>query len=118
MKNTLLTLITLSALSGCAALMVPTPQAARLSDQTLTLALNTGEVCRVQWRAAPEGQLCGFDYRVTEVTKPNLLRQLFTGLTSALGAEGAVPPQGEVVLTSAAGLTYRFVSPPPVDLND
>lgn len=118
MKNAFLALITVSALSGCAALLVPTPQSARLSDQTLTMVLNTGEVCRVQWRAAPEGELCGFGYRVTEVAKPNVLRQMFTGLTAALGAEGSVPPQGEVVLTSAAGLTYRFVSPPPVDLND
>jgi hypothetical protein len=118
MKNTLLTLITLATLSGCAALLVPTPQSARLSDQTLSLVLNTGEVCRVQWRAAPEGELCGFGYRVTEVRNPNILRQIFTGLTKALGAEGAVPPQGEVVVTSAEGLTYRFVSPPPVDLND
>jgi hypothetical protein len=118
MKHILLALITTSALSGCAALLVPTPQSARLSDQTLTLVLNTGEVCRVQWRAAPEGQLCGFGYRVNEVSNPNILRQIFTGLTSALGAEGAVPPQGEVVVTSPAGVSYRFVSPPPLDLND
>ena len=85
MKNTLLTLIALTALSGCAVPLVPTPQSARLSDQTLTLVLNTGEVCRTAWRAAPEGQLCGFDYRVTEVSNPNILRQIFTGLTKALG---------------------------------
>lgn len=105
-------------LSGCAMLETPVPQSARLSDQTLTLKLNNGEVCRAQWRAAPEGQICGFGYVVTEVSQPNLLRQLFTGLTAALGAEGVVAPQAEVVVTRAAGQAYRFVSPPPVDLSD
>lgn len=118
MKHLVLALATIGGLSGCATLLVATPQAARLSDQTLTIVLNTGEVCRTQWREAPEGDLCGFRYVVTEVDKPNLLRQVFTGLTTALGAEGAVPPQGMVVLTSAAGQNYRFISPPPVDLND
>jgi hypothetical protein len=44
-----------------------------------------------------------------------VLRQLFTGLTAALGAEGAVPPMAEVVITDAAGVERVFVSPPPVD---
>lgn len=110
-----LTLICL-ALAGCAALTVPTPQDARLSDQTLSFTLNTGEICRAEWRTAPEGQVCGFGYSVSEVAKPNLLRQLFTDLTTALGAEGLLAPMAEVVLTSHAGQSYRFVSPPPVDM--
>ena len=118
MKHSALFFATIVGLSGCAMLETPTPQAARLSDQTLTLTLNTGEVCRAQWRAAPEGQVCGFGYLVTEVRQPNLLRQLFTGLTAALGAEGVVAPQAEVVVTSTTGQAYRFVSPPPVELNN
>ncbi len=117
MKHIALTLACLTALSGCAALNVPTPEAARLSDQTLTVTLNSGAVCRAEWRAAPQGQICGFGYRVNEVASANLLRQLAQGLTAALGAEGLLSPQAEVVLTSAAGQSYRFVSPPPVDLN-
>lgn len=117
MKHLVLALATIGGLSGCATILVATPQAARLSDQTLTIVLNTGEVCRTQWREAPEGDLCGFRYVVTEVDQPNLLRQLFAGITAALGAEGVVAPQAEVVVTSAGGQVYRFVSPPPVDLN-
>jgi hypothetical protein len=110
-----ITLICL-ALAGCAVLAVPTPQEARLSDQELSVTLNTGQICRAAWRSAPEGQICGFGYRVTEVSKPNLLRQLFTEMTTTLGAEGLLAPMAEVVLTSPQGQSYRFVSPPPVDM--
>jgi hypothetical protein len=49
------------------------------------------------------------------VENPNILRQLFTGLTEALGAEGAVPPMAEVTITDPAGVDRVFVSPPRVD---
>jgi hypothetical protein len=108
-------------LAGCvAAGQPPVPQAARLSSEVLTLTLADGTVCRTNWRA--EGgsgrfQNCGpgFGYSVREVTNPNLLRQLFTGLTEALGAEGSVPPMAEVTITDAMGRDHVFVSPPPVD---
>lgn len=111
-------------LGGCAGLTAPpVPQAARLSSEVLTLTLSDGTICRADWVAAGgAGQFrdCGpgFGYAVTVVRNPNLLRQLFTGLTEALGAEGVVPPMAEVVITDAMGRDHVFVSPPPVDLSD
>lgn len=115
-----LSILPVLALAGCAALAQPaTPQAARLSDTVLTLTLSDGTTCRAEWRAAGgAGTLdaCGpgYSYRVAEVAKPNLLRQLFVGVTDSLGAEGAVPPMAEVVI-SGPGRDWRFVSPPPIE---
>lgn len=106
--------------AGCAVFQGPVvPKEARLSAEVLTLDLSDGTVCRADWKAAGgagrlEGCGAGYDYRVTEVAKPNLLRQLFVGITDALGAEGAVPPMAEVVI-SGQGRDWRFVSPPPVE---
>lgn len=113
-------LIPILLLAGCvSAGQPPVPQAARLSVEVLTVTLADGTVCRANWAAAPVGRLepCGpgFGYAVTVVENPNLLRQLFTGLTGALGAEGAVPPMAEVVLTDAMGRDHVFVSPPPAE---
>ena len=113
-------LLALPLVSGCAALVLdPVPQAARLSTDTLTVQLSDGTVCRTTWAVAGGAgrlQPCGpgFDYAVREVEDPNLLRQLFTGLTGALGAEGLVPPMAEVVITDAKGRRFVFVSPPGV----
>lgn len=113
-------LLLLGLLAGCAVSAASAvPQAALLSADTLTVNLSDGSVCRAGWAAAGgagrlEGCGAGFDYRVTEVAKPNLLRQLFVGITDALGAEGAVAPMAEVVI-SGAGRDWRFVSPPPID---
>jgi hypothetical protein len=108
------------ALGGCAALMQePVPKAARLSAEVLTVTLGDGTVCRADWAAAGgAGRLepCGpgYDYRVTVVEKPNLLRQFWSELTGALGAEGVVPPMGSVEL-SRGGRTWTFASPPPAE---
>lgn len=113
-------LVGLLFLSGCAATgMGPSaPQSARLSQEQLTLTLTDATVCRVNWRAAPVGRFencgAGFGYAVTEVSNPNILRQIWTGLTEALQADGAVPPMAEVVITDASGRDTVFVSPPPV----
>ena len=68
--------------------------------------------------AAPVGRLesCGpgFGYAVREIENPNILRQTWTGITTALAAEGAVPPMAEVVITDPAGVDVVFASPPPV----
>jgi hypothetical protein len=112
------------ALAGCAALeTAPVPQAARLSSEVLTLTLSDGTTCRADWAAAGGAgrfDACepGFGYAVNVVENPNLLRQLFTGLTEALGADGAVPPMAEVVITDATGRDHVFVSPPPLNLSD
>ena len=112
------------ALAGCAALeTAPVPQAARLSSEVLTLTLSDGTTCRADWAAAGgvgRFDACGpgFGYAVNVVENPNLLRQLFTGLTEALGADGAVPPMAEVVITDALGRDHVFVSPPPLNLSD
>jgi hypothetical protein len=106
-------------LAGCAAPQTaPVPQAARLSAEVLTLTLSDGTVCRTGWKAAGGvGRFddCGpgFGYAVTVVENPNILRQLFTGLAEALGAEGTVAPMAEVVITDAMGRDHVFVSPPP-----
>lgn len=107
-------------LAGCAGFGGPAvPVAARLSADRLTLNLSDGTVCRADWRAGGgagrfEGCGAGFDYRVTPVEKPNLLRQLFEGITAALGAEGVLAPMA-VVEVYGAGRDWRFVSPPPDD---
>lgn len=108
------------ALAGCAGIMQPpVPQAARLSAEVLTVSLADGTVCRADWAAAGgSGRLepCGpgYAYRVTVVERPNLLRQFWTGLTQALGAEGVVPPMAKVEITGE-GRSWTFVSPPPVE---
>ena len=112
-------LIPLLALAACATPVGghAVPQAARLSADVLTLTLSDGTVCRADWATTPVGRMdgCGpgFGYAVRVIDNPNLLRQLFTGLTSALGAEGAVSPMAEVVITDPAGVDRVFVSPPP-----
>ena len=117
-------MIGLVALAGCATIATaPVPQAARLSADVLTLSLSDGSVCRASWAAAGgSGRFddCGpgFGYAVTVVENPNLLRQLFTGLTEALGADGHVPPMAEVVVTDSSGRDHVFVTPPPADLSD
>ena len=109
------------ALAGCASLQTaPVPKTARLSAEVLTLTLSDGTVCRANWAAeGGTGRLdpCGpgFGYAVNVVRNPNLLRQLFTGLAAALGAEGAVSPMAEVVITDATGRDHVFVSPPPTE---
>jgi hypothetical protein len=112
------------ALAGCAAVQTaPVPQAARLSNEVLTLTLSDGTTCRADWAAAGgtgRFDACGpgFGYAVNVVENPNLLRQLFTGLTEALGAEGSVSPMAEVVITDAMGRDHVFVSPLPLNLSD
>lgn len=114
-------ILALPLLAGCAALQAPPqPQAARLSNERLTVTLTDGTVCRADWVAAGgAGRLepCGpgFDYRVTVEENPNLLRQVFTEITGALGADGVVPPMAQVVVTDAAGRAFTFASPPPVE---
>ena len=112
------------ALGGCVGMQAaPVPQAARLSHDTLTLTLSDGTVCRANWIAtggAGRFDNCGpgFGYAVDVVENPNLLRQLFTGLTEALGADGWASPMAEVVITDATGRDHVFVSPPPAGLSD
>jgi hypothetical protein len=113
-------LMMVAFLAGCAGQGQPVPQAARLSSEVLTLTLSDGTVCRADWAAAGgAGRLepCGpgYGYSVTVVENPNLVRQLWTGLTGALGADGAVPPMAEVVITDATGRDHVFVSPPPTE---
>lgn len=112
-------LISLAVLAGCVtAIPDPVPQSARLSDSVLTLVLSDGTTCRAEWRDAPVGRMeaCGpgYGYAVREIANPNILRQIWTGFTTALGAEGAVPPMAEVVITDPAGRDTVFASPPPV----
>ncbi len=110
--------LVLMLLAGCAGTLGnPVPQAARLSDTMLTVTLSDGTVCRADWVASGgSGRLddcgAGYGYAVKVVENPNILRQLFTGLVDALGADGVSPPLGEVVITDAAGVDRVFVSPP------
>lgn len=106
-------------LTACAAPQgQPVPETARLSAQVLTLVLSDGTVCQANWADAPTGRLepCGpgYGYSVRVIENPNVLRQIWTGLATALGAEGMVPPLAEVVITDPAGVDKVFASPPPV----
>ena len=110
--------LVLMMLAGCAGVAGnPVPQAARLSETVLTVTLSDGTVCRANWAASGgSGRLedCGpgYGYAVKPLENPNILRQLFTGLVGALGADGVSPPLAEVVITDAAGIDRVFVSPP------
>ena len=113
-------LILVLALAGCVtAPGLAVPDQARLSQTVLTLVLTDGTVCRADWRAAPSGRFdrcgTGYGYAVQEVANPNILRQVWAGMTLALGAEGAVPPMAQVVITDAAGVDHVFASPVPVE---
>lgn len=112
----------IAGLAACAPVSVgmAVPASARLSADVLTVTLSDGSVCRADWAAAGgigrmENCGAGYGYAVTVVERPNLLRQLAVGIVDALGADGALAPQAEVVLTDASGRDYSFVSPPPVE---
>ncbi len=99
------------------------PASARLSADVLTVTLTDGTICRANWAAAGGvGRMdscgAGLGYAVTVVEKPNILRQLAVGIVEALGAEGALAPLAEVVLTDTSGRDYSFVSPPPLPKSD
>jgi hypothetical protein len=113
--------LALLLLPACAGLTLsPVPQAARLSDSTLTVTLSDGTTCRADWAAAGgagrlDGCGQGYDYAVTVAENPNILRKLVDGVFAALGAEGVSPPLATVVLTDATGRDFTFASPPPVE---
>lgn len=113
--------VVLMLLAGCAGVAGnPVPQAARLSADVLTVTLSDGSTCRADWVAdGGSGRLeeCGpgYGYAVKVVENPNILRQMFTGLVEALGADGVSPPLAEVVITDAAGVDRVFVSPPEIE---
>lgn len=114
-------ILALPLLAACALPQAsPVPQAARLSDTTLTVTLSDATTCRADWAAAGgagrlDGCGAGYDYRVTVVENPNILRRLFEDLVAALGADGVSPPLASVVLTDPSGRDFTFASPPPVD---
>jgi hypothetical protein len=107
--------------AGCTApIGVAQPDTARLSNTVLTLTLTDGTVCRANWVAAGGAgrfENCGpgYGYAVRVIDNPNILRQIFTSLTHALGADGAVAPLAEVTITDPAGSDRVFVSPPDLD---
>lgn len=89
----------------------------------LTLALSDGSSCLACGaEAGGSGRLescgpgCGHAVRAVET--PNILRQVFTGLSSALGADGTVAPMVEVEFNDGTRRDHVFVSPPPVDMSD
>ena len=114
--------VLLAGLAACAPLPagMAVPVSARLSAEVLTVTLTDGTVCRANWASAGGfGRIddcgAGYGYAVTVEARPNILRQLAVGIVDALGAEGALAPLAEVVLTDASGRDYSFVSPPPVE---
>lgn len=119
MRKAMAGVVLVAGLAGCAMPGPVEPQAARLSTEVLTVTLTDGTVCRADWATAGgAGRLepCGpgFDYRVTVVERPNLLRQFWSELTRALGADGVVPPMAQVEI-SGGGEAWTFTSPPPVE---
>ncbi|WP_225029391.1 hypothetical protein [Xinfangfangia pollutisoli] len=95
------------------------PESLRLDTTTLHLRLTDGTLCEVNWQAAPAGRLdgCGpgYGYAVEVEQSPNLARQLVEGLFLALGAEKALAPMAEVVITDPAGGDWVFTSPGPLE---
>ena len=117
--------VVMALLAACApgAVGMAVPREARLSAEVLTVTLSDGTVCRADWAAAGgvgrmEDCGAGYGYAVNVVEKPNIFRQLAVGIAEALGAEGALAPLAEVVLTDASGRDYSFVSPPPLPDSD
>ena len=121
MRNALFGVVMLG-LAACApgAAGMAVPASARLSADVLTVTLTDGSVCRADWAASGgvgrmEDCGAGFGYVVNVEQSPNILRQLAVGIVDALGADGALAPLAEVVLTDASGRDYSFASPPPVE---
>ena len=112
----------LAGLAACAPMAsgMAIPASARLSADVLTVGLTDGTICRANWATAGgTGRMddcgAGFGYSVTVEGRPNILRQLAVGVAGALGADGALAPLAEVVLTDASGRDYSFVSPAPLE---
>ena len=113
-------MVLLLLLAGCTSVSgPPRPEAARLTDRALVLTLTDGTRCTADWATAPVGRLesCGpgYGYAVTVEDRPNVLRQLVQGLLLTLGAEKALAPMAEVVITDPAGVDYVFTSPQKAD---
>ncbi|MCB6178394.1 hypothetical protein LHP98_09655 [Rhodobacter sp. Har01] len=111
-------LLPILLLSACvAAPGNPVPQAARLTDTTLTLRLSDGTTCRADWAASPVGRMdtCGpgYGYAVKLADRKNLARQLVEGIDLALGGGLGLAPMAEVVITDPAGIDHVFSSPDP-----
>jgi hypothetical protein len=106
----------LPLISACVQMAAPVPQEARLSASRLSVVLTDGTKCSASIEAVRLDR-CGkgYDVVIDLVEKPNFLRQLAERAFGALGAEGNLAPMGKVVLTDAAGRSYRFVSPEPVE---
>ena len=106
------------ALAACAAPVVPSAnaqlQSVRLSDRELTLVLQNGTRCMIDWRKQPVGRMetCGpgYGYAVHVDPNPNVLRQLVEGVVLALGGSGLLTPMAEVVITGPGGTdeVYSF----------
>lgn len=104
-------------LAACASPVAePALQTVRLTDTRLTLVLDNGTRCSVDWRAAPVGRMenCGpgYGYAVKVDGNPNVLRRLVEGVVLALGADGVLAPMAEVVITGPGGTDQVFISPP------
>lgn len=112
--------LALIPLAACAALQGPAePASLRLDAARLQLTLTDGTLCETGWAQAPQGRLdgCGpgYGYAVHVEDNPNLFRQLAEGLLLALGADGALAPMAEVVITDPAGTDWVFASPAPAE---
>ncbi len=107
-------------LAGCAGMFEPRPVAARLGGGALRVTMSDGRTCAADlvgtapWSGAlPD---CGIArYLVTPSDGVNPLRLALEALAAAVRAGDLLSPLAAIALTDAAGRSFDFTSPVPVD---
>ena len=116
-------LIGLLVLCACTPLDRPAiPEAASLSRAALSVRMNNGTTCRADLvGAAPwAGTMpaCALTWRVTLTGADSPVRMAFDALLAAIKAGDLVAPMADIGLIDAAGRSYGFASPVPIDDDD
>ncbi len=109
--------------AGCA-LVPASPVAVDLTRDQVDVRLSDGTVCtgtapatgaETGWSGRLAPCSTGFNYVVEIDPGTNPVRFVLEEIFTGLGFDQGFPPIADVTLTSDAGRTYRFVSPPPVE---
>ena len=116
-------ILALMLLSACTAqpsallpVVAPVVQDMRLTDDTLTIAMSNGTICKADLRAG-KGEACGYHYVVAVDAAANPLRKIAQELVLAVGAKNLLTPMAKVTLTDAEGRAQTYVSPKPAPFN-
>lgn len=112
------------ALAGCAMLPPPGPQSAHLTRDRLAVTLSDGSRCigprppdagPAGWSGQLQDCPVALSYAVQLDPKPNPLRQVVEAVFAVLTIDDQLPAMADVTLRDAAGRSYAFRSPPPLD---